>query len=234
MFVSSVQRANIFATQFHPGKYIGSIGFTSPRFLATCTRTLPSSSSITYSSSPVPHGPQHLKLLTPSLLRFARSTTHTNTHSCVPPSEAIAKTVFSLYGDHLNTGSRQTPKVSSAIAKIYHCRILAEVQLAHDYLQIMVQAQGAGECSYEPMNVYMPTEGLYTLPHHMYHRRPTPHNSTQLLDSSHRDELQARPPTIERPFQIYLTHRTTRPRREGSNDIQVPLRTTENPPVFTK
>ena len=36
----------------------------------------------------------------------------------------------------------------------------------------------------------------------VHHRRTTPHKSTQLLDSSHcDDELQARPPTIERPFQ---------------------------------
>ena len=34
------------------------------------------------------------------------------------------------------------PKVSSAIAEIYHCHMLAKVQLAHDRRQIMVQAQG--------------------------------------------------------------------------------------------
>ena len=155
-------------------------------------------------------------------------------HTHQTSREATAKTVFSLYGDYLNTGYRQTPKVSSAIAEMYHCRILAEVQLAHDHRQIMVQAQGAGECSYEPLNVYTRTGGLYTLHHHMYHRRPTPHKSTQLLDSSHRDELQALPLTIERPFQIYLTHRTTQPKRGSSNDVQVPLRTAKNPPVFTK
>ena len=67
----------------------------------------------------------------------------------------------------------------------------------------------------------------------MHHPRTTPHKSTQRLDSSHCDELQARPPTIERPFQIYLTHRTTRLKRRRPNDTQVPLRTAENPPVLT-
>ena len=71
------------------------------------------------------------------------------------------------------------------------------------------------------MNVHMRTGGLYTL-------------YTQLLDSLHCDELQARPPTIERPLQFYLTHRTTRLKRRRSNDIQVPPRTADNPPVLTK
>ena len=44
------------------------------------------------------------------------------------------------------------------------------------------------------MNVYTRTGGLYTLHHRMRHRRTTPHKSTQLLDSSYCDELQARPP----------------------------------------
>ena len=52
--------------------------------------------------------------------------------------------------------------------------------------------------------MYTRTGGLYTLHHHIHHRHTTPHSSTQLLDSFHCDELQARPP-IERPFQIYLT-----------------------------
>ena len=66
---------------------------------------------------------------------------------------------------------------------------------------------------------------------------PTPHapstyDSTQLLDSLHCDEPQG-PPTIERPFQIYLTYRTTRRKRRRSNDTQVPLQTAEKPPVLT-
>ena len=65
-------------------------------------------------------------------------------HTHQTSSEATAKIVFSLYGDDRNTGTRQTPKVSFAIAEIYHCRILASVQLAHDRWQIMVQAQGGG------------------------------------------------------------------------------------------
>ena len=88
--------------------------------------------------------------------------------------------------------------------------------------------RAAGECSYEPMNVYecVHTDwGLYTLHHHMY--------GEQLLDSSPYDELQVRPSTIERPFQIYLTPRTTRIKRRRSNDTQVPLWTAENPPVLT-
>ena len=82
------------------------------------------------------------------------------------------------------------------------------------------------------MNVYTRTGGLYTLHHHMDHRRTNPHESTQLLDSSHCDELEARPPTIERLFQIYLTHRTTLLKRNRSSDTQVPLRTAENPPIL--
>ena len=115
-------------------------------------------------------------------------------HTHQTSSEATAKTVFSLYGDDRNIGTRQTPNFSSATAEIYHCRILAEVQLAHD-------------------------RGLYTLQNQIHHRRTTPHRSTQLLDSSHCDELQARPPTIERPFQFYLAHRTTLSKRRPSNGI---------------
>ena len=48
------------------------------------------------------------------------------------------------------------------------------------------------------MKVYTRTGGLYTPHHTMHHRRTTPHNSTQLLDSSHCDELQARPPSGDR------------------------------------
>ena len=51
------------------------------------------------------------------------------------------------------------------------------------------QNQGGG-------SAHTRTGGLYTLHHHMRHRRTTPHNSTHLLDSSHCDELQARPPTV--------------------------------------
>ena len=80
--------------------------------------------------------PQSYSDPAPSTLR----TVHTHRTS----REVTAKIVFSLYGDDHNTGTRQTPKVSSAIAEIYHCRILAEVQLAHDCRQIMVQAQGGG------------------------------------------------------------------------------------------
>ena len=47
-------------------------------------------------------------------------------HTHKTSSKAI-KTLFSLYGDDRNTGTRQTPKVPFAIADIYHCRILAEV-----------------------------------------------------------------------------------------------------------
>ena len=131
-------------------------------------------------------------------------------------SEATAKTVFSLYGDDRNTGTRQTPKFCSEIADIYYCCILAEVQLAHERRQIMGQAHGGGRV------LHTRTGGLYTLYHHIRYLRTTPHKSTQLLDNSHCDELQARLPTIERPFQIpfqiYLTHRTTLSKCRPSND----------------
>ena len=134
-------------------------------------------------------------------------------------SEATPKTVFSLYGADRNSGPRQTPKFSSATAEIYHCRILAEVQLAHDRLQILGQAQGGGSVPHADRRTVH-------LHHHMYGER--------LLDSSHCDELQTRPPTIERPFQIYLTHRTTLPRRTLQRYTQVPLQTAKKLPVLTR
>ena len=94
-------------------------------------------------------------LLIPSTPR-ANATTHPQSYSDPSSStlstvyihqtlnEATAKAVFSLYGDDHNAGTRQKPKVSSAIAGIYHCRVLAEVPLAHDCRQIMVHAQGGG------------------------------------------------------------------------------------------
>ena len=77
------------------------------------------------------------------------SSTLRTVHTHQTSNKATAKTVFSLYGDDRNTGTRQTPKVSSAIAEIYHC-------LTHNRRQIMVQAQGGG-------GVYTRTGGLYTL-----------------------------------------------------------------------
>ena len=100
------------------------------------------------------------------------------------------------------------PKVSSAIAEDYHYCILTEVQLAHDRLRIMRQAQDGGSAPHADWGTV----------HHMHYRRMTPQKSTQLLDSSHCNELQERLPTIERPFQIYLTHRTTLSKRRPSND----------------
>ena len=102
-------------------------------------------------------------------------------HTHRTSSEATATIVFSLYDDDRDTGTRQTPKVPSAIAEIYHCRILAEVQLAHDRRQIMDRPRAVGECPHEHMKVYMRTGGLYTLYHHMHHRRTTSHNSTSSL-----------------------------------------------------
>ena len=96
--------------------------------------------------------------------------------------------VSSLYNDDRNTGTRQTPKVSSAIAEMYHCRILAEVQLAHDRHQIMVQVQGGGRVLLCTSECVRANWGTYTLHHHMHHRPTTPHKSTQLLDSSHCDK----------------------------------------------
>ena len=70
------------------------------------------------------------------------SSTLSTVHTHQTSSEGTEKTVFSLYGDDSDTGTRQTPKVSFAIMEIYHCRILAKVQLAHDRRQITVQTQG--------------------------------------------------------------------------------------------
>ena len=143
-------------------------------------------------------------------------------------SEATAKTVFSLYGDNRNTGARQTPKGSSAIAVIYQCRIYISRSSASSRSSADNGTYPGGGRVFHTR-----TRGLDTLYHQIHHRRTTPHRSTQLLGSPHYDELQARPPTIDRPFQIYLTHRTTLPKRIRSNDTQVPLRTARSHHVNT-
>ena len=74
----------------------------------------------------------------------------------IPPTPRADATTpaKALYGDDRNTGTRQMPKVSSAIAEVYHCRILAEVQLAHNRRH---KIRAAGECSHADWGTVHPT-----------------------------------------------------------------------------
>ena len=119
----------------------------------------------------------------PTVILRPSSSTLRTVHTHQTSSKATAKTVLS---DDRNTGTRQTPKVSSAIANIYRCRILAEVQLAHDRRQIMVQTQGGGrvllrayECVPTDWGTVHPTPPHASSSYDSTQLHTTPHNSTQ-------------------------------------------------------
>ena len=82
----------------------------------------------------------HYLLIPPSPSRCDHSPSHTQTHRLQRLAQRThirrqakrlqrPSSVPSLYSDDRNTGTGQTPKVSSAIAEIYHCRILAELTI---------------------------------------------------------------------------------------------------------
>jgi len=99
---------------------------------------------------------------------------------------------------------------------------------AHDRRQRMVQAKHGGT-----VLLHASTQGLCNLHHHMLHHRTTLHKSSRRAYRSQgarrSRSRKTPPPSIERPFQVYLTQRTIQLKRRHSNRNTIPSAAPDRP-----